>query len=303
MGGMRQAKPKALKSGDRIGVVAPSGPLNAEKLQRGCEALRAQGYDVVLGDYLHECERYFAGRSEHRACDLNRMLRREDVHAVLCARGGYGASYLLSRVELGELRHAPKLFGGYSDATVLLTQIHDRAGIPVLHAPLVTADWGREDGVDLESWHAVVSGGLHMFEVPVTLHEGVATGKLYGGCLSLLASTCGTLYGPCTQDTVLFLEDVNEPVYKIDRMLRQLELAGKLGHVNGIVFGTMANCGDDIAQQLEEILHWFKKPIAFGLPSGHVTGAHQTLAFGVQVRLDARVSGAKLEMLEAAVEA
>ena len=300
---MKQAKPKALKRGDRIGVVAPSGPLNAEKLARGCEALQAQGYDVVLGDYVHERERYFAGTPERRACDLNRMLRREDVHAVLCARGGYGANYLLSRVELGELRRAPKLFGGYSDATVLLTQMHDRAGIPVLHAPLVTADWGRECGVDLESWHAVVSGELHMFDIPVTLREGVASGKLYGGCLSLLAASCGTQYYPCTRDTVLFLEDVNEPAYKIDRMLRQLEMAGKLNFVNGIVFGTMTNCGDDIAQDLAEMLRWFKQPIAFGLPSGHVAGAHQTLAFGVQVRLDAKVSGAKLEMLEAAVEA
>lgn len=299
---MKRAKPKPLKRGDRIGVVAPSGPVNAERLERGCDALRAQGYDVVLGDYVHERERYFAGSAEHRACDLNRMLRRDDVQAVLCARGGYGANYLSSRLETGILRGSPKWFGGYSDATVLLTQIQDRAGIPVVHAPLVAADWEREGGVDLESWHDVVAGRLHKFDIPTALREGTAEGKLYGGCLSLLAAACGTQHEPHTQDTILFMEDLNEPLYKIDRMLRQLELAGKLKRINGIVFGTMTNCGDNIAWDLAEMLRWFEKPIAFGLPSGHATGAHQTLAFGVQVRLVAGASGAKLEMLEAAAE-
>ncbi len=131
---MKRAKPKPLKPGDRIGVVAPSGPVDAQRLELGCEALRAQAYEVSLGDYVHERERYFAGSPEHRACDLNRMLRRDDIQAVLCARGGYGANYLLPRLEIGILRGSPKWFGGYSDATALLTQIHDRAGIPVLHA-------------------------------------------------------------------------------------------------------------------------------------------------------------------------
>ncbi len=295
-------KPKPLAKHSRIGVVAPAGPMKPERLERGCEALRAQGYEVVVGDAVLERDRYFAGTAERRACDLNRMLRREDVDAVLCARGGYGTNYLLSRIEVGILRRTPKLFGGYSDVTVLLTQIHDRAGIPVLHAPLVAGDWDRENGVDLESWHAVVGGKKHTFQIPATLREGETEGKLYGGCLSLLAASCGTPYGPHTEDTVLFLEDLNEPAYKLDRMLRQLELAGHLKHVNGIVFGNMTQCGEGLAQDLSQMLRWFHHPIAFGLPSGHATGPHQTLAFGVRVKLSASASGATLQMLEPATE-
>jgi muramoyltetrapeptide carboxypeptidase len=295
-------KPKPLQRGDRIGIVAPSGPVDPNKLDRGIDALRAEGYDVVVGDAVLQRDRYFAGAAERRAHDLNCMLRCEDVQAVLCARGGYGANYLLPRFEVGVLRHTPKLFGGYSDITVLLNHVHDRVGIPVLHAPLIAGDWSREGGVDLESWHAVVSGKKHTFDIPLTLREGKAEGKLYGGCLSLLAAAVGTPYEPRTEETILFLEDLNESPYKLDRMLRQLELANKLQFVKGIVFGTMTNCGDDIADELALMLAWFKKPIVFGLPSGHVTGAHQTLAFGVQVRLTANSSGARLEMLEAATE-
>ncbi len=183
-----------------------------------------------------------------------------------------------------------------------MTYMLDRTGVPNLHAPLVTADWGREQGVDLESWHAVVGGHKHAYTLPATLREGAAQGVLYGGCLSLIAAAVGTPYEPRTEGTLLFLEDCNEAPYRIDRMLRQLELAGKLRRVSGIVFGAMEGCGANIAAELQRMLRWFDGPIAFGLPSGHASAPHQTIAFGVPARLTAGPSGAALQMLEAAVE-
>jgi len=295
-------KPRPLKRGDRIGIIAPAGPVDAEKLDRGLDALRELGYETEVGEAVFDRERYFAGPCERRSADLNRFLQHNDVAAILCARGGYGSNYLTTRIDFGAMRRSPKFFGGYSDATVLLTQFHERASVPVLHAPLVAGDFSRENGVDVESWMAVTSGALHTYAVPTALREGTAEGTLYGGCLSLMAAAVGTPHEPRLDDTVLFLEDLNEPAYKIDRMLRQLQLANKLCRVNGLVFGTMHNCGEYIAQDLMHILRWFEKPIAFGLPSGHVTGAHQTLAFGVRVRLECAPSGATLAMLERAAE-
>src|SRR5437588_6869362 len=299
---MPLTKPRPLKRGDRIGVIAPAGPVDAEKVDRGLDALRDLGYETEVGEAVFDRERYFAGPCERRSADLNRYLQRDDIAAILCARGGYGSNYLTTRIDFGAMRRSPKFFGGYSDATVLLTQFHERTSVPVLHAPLVAGDFSRENGVDVESWMAVTSGALHTFAIPTTLREGTTEGALYGGCLSLIAAAIGTPHEPRLDDTVLFLEDLNEPPYKIDRMLRQLQLANKLCRVNGIVFGTMHNCGEQIAHDLMHILRWFEKPIAFGLPSGHVTGAHQTLAFGVRVRLGCGASGATLTMLESAAE-
>lgn len=298
-------KARALKKGDRVAVIAPAGPVDAEKLERGCDALRRHGYEIALGSAVLARDGYFAGPAERRACDLNRMLRDDSIAAILTARGGYGSNYLLSRVELGELRRSPKLFGGYSDLTSLMTYMLDRTGVPNIQAPLVTADWARADGVDLESWEAVVGGRRHAYRIPETLREGTAEGVLYGGCLSLLSAAVGTPYEPRTEGTLLFLEDCHEAPYRIDRMLRQLELAGKLRNVSGMVFGTMEGCCGDtglIAQELQRVLRWFEGPIAFGLPSGHAGQPHQTLAFGVPVRLKAGASGAELQMLETAVE-
>ena len=295
-------KPKRLRKGDTIAVLAPAGPVDPARLEAGVAALRNEGYEVSVTDEVLARDRYFAGTAERRACQFNSTLRRDDVAAILCARGGYGSNYLLERIAYGDLRRLPKIVGGYSDFTCILTYAHERAGIPMFHAPLVAGDWSRENGVDLASWHTVLEGGLHTYNAPVTLREGEAEGKFYGGCLALLAASIGTPFAPRLDNTVLFIEDVNEPPYKIDRMLRQLELAGALRSVRGIVFGVMEKCGDNVAQDIAAMLHWFRAPIAFGLVSGHVTGANETLAFGVQVRLTANASAATIEMLETAVE-
>ncbi|MBV9669406.1 MAG: LD-carboxypeptidase [Acidobacteriales bacterium] len=293
-------KPPRLKKGDRIGIVAPAGPVNAERLDRGLDALRALGYETIVGDAVLDRDRYFAGPCERRAADLNRFLERDDIAAILSARGGYGSNYLTTRIDFGAMRRHPKFFGGYSDLTVLLALFYERSRVPVLHAPLVAGDFSRDGGVDLESWNAVTSGSLHTYSIPTTMREGNAEGTLLGGCLSLLASSVGTPHDPNLDDAILFLEDLNEPAYKLDRMLRQLQLAGKLVGVKGIVFGTMHNCGEHVAQELAQMLRWFDAPIAFGLPSGHVSGAHQTLAFGLRVRLSCATSSATLQMLEPA---
>src|SRR5690349_4815313 len=228
------------------------------------------------------------------------MFGRDDVRAIICARGGYGCNYLLEGIDLKLIARQPKIFMGYSDITTLLTYISDATGLVTFHGPMVTKDFA--DGrVDEKSWNAAVQGTeawaleLDNASGAATLVEGEAEGKLYGGCLSMLAASLGT---PCevqTDGTILFIEDVAAKPYQIDRMLMQLKLAGKFAGVRGIVFGEMLDCVQSKSQDytLQEVimrvLGDLQIPVAYGLRSGHVSRQNVTLPIGVQAQL--RVAG------------
>jgi len=202
----------------------------------------------------------------------------------------------LPHLDLGLIRRNPKIFVGCSDATTLLTYLCDAVGLVTFHGPMAAGDFGRPDGIDEEAWFAAVaSGGRYQraFDADEVepLARGTAEGMLYGGCLSLLCASLGTSYEIRTRDTILFLEDLNEPPFRIDRMLMQLKLAGKLRGVKGIIFGEMRKCDQrgaedyTLQQVVMRVLGDLRVPIAFGLKSGHVSSKNFTLPFGVRAKL------------------
>lgn len=307
-----RVKPRALQPGDTIGIVAPASNIKRELLEKGCDGLRQLGYRPFYFDSILEQALYFAGSVERRARELEEMFVREDVRAILCARGGYGANYLLPKLDPAKIVAHPKIFVGYSDITTLLTCFADSAGFVTFHGPMVTKDFALPDGVDLASWDAAMSG-LASWEVgmePVSgikgLIDGAAEGILYGGCLSLLVAALGTPHDIRTAGTILFIEDVNAKPYQVDRMLMQMKLAGKLNNVKGIVFGEMLDCvqaqdqGYTLQQVVLRIVGELGIPIAWGLRSGHVTRKNITLPIGVRASLSVKGSEAKLKILEAA---
>jgi muramoyltetrapeptide carboxypeptidase len=306
-------KPPALRAGDTVGIVAPASNVKRGDLQAGCEGLRRAGYRPIYLDSIFEQDLYFAGSVERRARELEEMFMREDVRAIVCARGGYGANYLLEALDLEKIKAHPKIFVGYSDETTLLAYFSDAAGLVTFHGPMVAKDWLHEDGVDLPSWQAALAEAtawephLGAGSGVSGLVEGAGEGILYGGCLSILVASLGTPYEIKTADTILFLEDVAAKPFQIDRMLMQLKLAGKLDGVRGIVFGEMRDCvqtanqGYTLEEVVLRIVAELGVPVAYGVRSGHVTAANITLPIGVRAGLTVRAGEVRLKILEAAV--
>lgn len=308
----RHTKPPALHAGDTVGIVAPASNICEEDLQSGCEALRHAGYRPIYFDSILDKDLYFAGSLERRARELEEMFERDDVRAIICARGGYGANYLLEKLNLKKIRAHAKIFVGYSDITSLLAHFVDSGNLVTFHGPMATKDWTHDDGVDMPSWQQALTFSSG-WDVPVGmdahgLFDGETQGILYGGCLSLLVASLGTPYEIKTAGTILFLEDVATKPFQIDRMLMQLKLAGHFDRVRGIVFGEMLDCvqtanqGYTLEEVIMRIVGSLGVPVAFGLRSGHVTSRNITLPLGVQAKLTVNSTHVRLRILESAVE-
>jgi muramoyltetrapeptide carboxypeptidase len=252
---------------------------------------------------------FFAGESTNRLADFHAAFADPRAHIVAAVRGGYGSNYLLPGLDIDLIRQNPKPFFAYSDLTGTQLFLLDRVGLPAFHGPMVAADFYLEDGVHLPSMQAALSGQLYSLgtgEGLRTLKPGIASGMLYGGCLSIIVSLLGTPWEPDTEGKLLFLEDVGVKPYQIDRMLWQLQAAGKLDGVTGIIFGEMLDCAspgsdpDLLDQVLLRFFASFSGPIAIGLRSGHVSCSNVTLTFGVPAQLDA-AEASTLSILEPAV--
>ena len=304
-------KPPALRPGDEVGIVAPASDLKRADLEAGCAALRRAGYTPFYLNSMLDRDVYFAGSVERRVRELEEMFEREDVRAIVCARGGYGANYLLNQLDMDKIKAHPKIFVGYSDITTLLTYFTDAAGLVTFHGSMVAKDWAHEGGVDLPSWQSALSQSSP-WDVPLNqeatgIVDGGAQGILYGGCLSILVASLGTPYAIRTAGKILFLEDVAAKPFQVDRMLMQLKLGGHLDAVRGIVFGEMLDCIQSPAQDytLQEVIRRMVGdlgiPVAFGVKSGHVTSGNITLPFGVQASLSVKNREVKLRILESAV--
>ncbi len=306
-------KPPALQPGDTVGIVAPASNVDRELLEAGCAALRKLGYKPFYFDSIFERDLYFAGSATRRARELEEMFLRDEVRAIVCARGGYGANYLLDILDLEKVKAQPKIFVGYSDLTTLLTYFTDATGLITFHGPMVAKDFAHADGLDRNSWERALNGSsewaLELDSDVKSLVAGSGEGILYGGCLSILVASLGTPYEIHTSGTILFIEDIAAKPYQIDRMLMHLKLAGKLADVRGIIFGEMLDCEQtkDQGYRLEEVVMRvvgdLGVPVAYGLRSGHVSGRNITLPFGVQAALGVTASGVNLEILEAATTA
>jgi muramoyltetrapeptide carboxypeptidase len=220
---------------------------------------------------------------------------------------------LLPHLSFDLIADNPKIFCGYSDVTILTTVLLQQTGLVGFHGPMVAKDFAKPDGVHLPSFLSSLSGtlpwSLRGTDSPALqpLRPGTTEGRLYGGCLSLLVSSLGTPYEIETDDTILFIEDLGEWPYRIDRMLMHLKYAGKLGGVRGIVFGEMKDCGPPagadytLQQVITGVLDGMNIPIAFGLRSGHVSAGNITLPIGVRARLTVD-STVQIDILESATQ-
>jgi muramoyltetrapeptide carboxypeptidase len=296
-----------------VGVCAPAGPVDAASLDKGITELESLGFPVRRAEGILERHRFTAGPLATRLAGLRGLLADDEVKGIFCARGGAGAGSLLPHLEAAWFRTQPKVFVGYSDIT-LLHLFLNRLGLGSFHGPMVAKDLANR-AYDPDSLRWAITGDGEPYrsnaEDLLPLRGGKAEGRLRGGCLSLLAAAAGTPWALETagEDTILFVEDVDEPPYRIDRMLRQLRLSGALAGVRGIVFGDMKGCSPrlDADYTLEDVireaLEGLEVPLALGLSSGHSTGPNVTLPLGVRARLSCAAPGeeARFEILETPV--
>ena len=303
-------KPRALAPDARLALIAPASSAKEERLTAGIAALQNRGFRVTPATHANgKHAPYFSASTENRLRDFTESFTNPEADAIFCIRGGYGSNYLLPDLPLSQIQNHPKPFFGYSDLTAIQTWLLDQTGLVAFHGPMVAADFYRPGGIDEPSFHAAISGGL-VHAGPEqglrTLKPGAARGVIYGGCLSILTASLGTPYAPQTEGKLLFLEDVAAKPYQVDRMLRQMILAGKFEGVKGFIFGEMLDCispgaePDLIEHVILDVLANFDVPIAFGLRSGHVSHGNVTLPFGIQAELQLTAEPA-LQYLEPAV--
>lgn len=287
--------PPLLAAGARVALVAPSGPLRDESdLERAIDNARSFGWEPVPGAHVLERDGYLAGPDEHRLADLAAAAASDEVDGVWCIRGGYGSARLLDAIDYDAWRRRPKALIGYSDITALHAAIGPRAGVVTFHGPTARA---ALTGLTRDSLRAAVASSVSPYVVrndsALPLHGGRARGRLTGGNLALVASLAGTPYALDLDGAILVLEDVNEAVYRVDRMLTQLALTGGLARCAGLVFGQFSEIPPDPCDEerpLDRILR--ETADRFGVPAianasfGHVAD-QLTLPLGAVAELDA----------------
>jgi muramoyltetrapeptide carboxypeptidase len=277
-------------------VVAPAGAVQEARLERGVQVLERWGLRVMLGDGIRARRAYLAGEDGVRRSDLQRMLDDPTVRAVFCARGGYGSQRVVPDLDFATFARSPKAVVGYSDATALLGAIVGN-GVAAVHGPMVATDMARGlTSRSEEHLRHLLSDPGYLWEAEFTdvVRHGRAVGRLIGGCLSVVAALLGTPWAPDTDGAILFLEDVGERPYRLDRLLTQLRQAGVFERLSGLVFGTMMRCpvvdGVSPLDVIRACCADLPFPVAFGLPAGHQGDGpgieNLALPLGLPVALD-----------------
>ncbi len=302
-------KPKNLRPGDTLGVIAPASHGNVQAALAGITWLENQGFQIRLGKTVNRNWGYLSGTDAERAADIHAMFAAPDVAGIICLRGGYGTMRLLELLDYPLIQNHPKIFIGYSDITALHISISQHTGLITFHGPMVASDMneGLSEYTRNCLFRAVTTveplgliNNPPLTPAPVFIVPGTAAGRLTGGNLSLIAATLGTPYEINTQGKILCLEEIGEEPYRIDRLLTQLLLAGKLQDAAGIVFAQCVDCTDRSPEpklpvfQLEEVLQdrlgGLKKPVLYQLHFGH-TPDKATLPLGVTAILGTDVRG------------
>ena len=285
-------KPEPLKKGATIGVVAPAGCIDEASLKAGTEAIRAYGYRVELAQSIGGRKGYLAGSAEQRALDFETFFRRSDIDAIFCARGGFGSVQILPFLKLQFARH-PKIFVGYSDITILLNWLLQAHRMVTFHGPMVAMDFakGLKESSRSHFWGTLTGEKtIGTFNLGAVIRPGKTVAPMMGGCLSILVTTLGTPYEIDTRGRLLFLEDVGEKPYRVERMLTQLKMAGKLEDLAGVVCGDFAGCEGEgsrgVREIVAEIFRDAEYPVVMGLAAGHGQ-ENLLLPFGVNMALNA----------------
>ncbi|MDJ0617086.1 MAG: LD-carboxypeptidase [Calothrix sp. MO_192.B10] len=302
-------KPPHLRRGDTVGLISPAGMVDTEDVEQAKQALTNLGLKVKLGKHILDRYGYLAGKDIDRAADVNNMFADKSVTAIITMRGGWGCNRILPLLKYPLIRSHPKIIMGYSDITSLLLAINARSRIVTFHGPVGISSWNQFTLDYLQPM--LFQGKMLTMRNPLTtevrrriIHPGTATGKLVGGNLSVLCAMLGSPYLPSWNRRILFVEDIGEDIYRIDRMLTQLKNAGILTRLSGFIFGKCTRCstGDDPSLTLMEVLKDHIKPL--GIPAwyasmiGHIRDKF-TMPIGVDVEIDAEKG--TIRMLEPAV--
>lgn len=306
---------KKLKFGDTLGFIAPSGAVRTEgAIERAVAETERMGFKVKLGESAGQKYGYLSGTDDVRARDINAMFADDEVDAIVCLRGGYGAMRILDKLDYDMIAKHPKIFMGFSDITALHIALLEKCGLATFHGPMAAANWAGKplDDFSRESMYRALMSAEPVGEIAnppeyprQTVNPGQAEGQLVGGNLMLIASSLGTPWEINTKGRIIFIEEIGERTYCVDRMLTQLRLAGKFDDCAGVVFGDFADCpveypefGLTLEEIIRDVVAPCGKPVFTGLRCGHCT-PKLTLPFGVKCRMDA--DRCTLTVLESAV--
>ena len=286
--------PPYLKQGDTIGMLCPSGFMPLEKAQKCIDTLKQWGFKIVVGKTLGNQYNYFSGTDEERLKDLQLMLDDDNIKAVYCARGGYGLSRIIDQINFEKFVQHPKWIIGYSDITLLLAHIFSNYNIAGLHAPMAAAfNEMEESETYIQSIFNSLTGEHQSYTIDLNIlnRQGICEGKLVGGNLVLLTHLIGTKSDINTKNKILFIEDVGEYKYAIDRMLMQLKRSGKLDNPAGLIVGsfteikdTLIPFGKDIKDIIFDAVKEYNYPVCFDFPVGH-TAKNYALKIGTNYKL------------------
>lgn len=312
---MQTIKPPKLNKGDLIGLISPaSTPDDLNRIESAVKYFEDLNYKVITGRNVGKYYGYLAGKDQERLDDLHSMFENKNVKAIFCLRGGYGAFRLLDKINYKLIKSNPKIFVGYSEITALQNAIFTKTGLITFVGPMPAVDFVNEISSYTEEffWDLVTSKkkinklNYPLNDSPQHLIKGIANGQIVGGNLAVLTALIGTKYFPEMKNKILFLEDINEPPYKIDRFLNQLRLSGVLSKINGIILGKFISCYEEDANKktltLGEIINDYlcllKIPILYDFPTGHIKD-FITIPFGLKIKLDTKKD--VVEFLESAV--
>lgn len=292
-------KPKRLNYGNTIGLVAPASFSSEEKLKKAYDKLTQMGFNVVVGKTCYSKYGYLAGSDKLRADELNYMFKNKEIDGIMCLRGGYGTLRILDLLDYEMIRVNPKVFIGYSDITALHIAFNQFSNLVTFHGPMAASDiagpfsdFTKEsllNSIFNEEFNPSIVNTAEEIE---TINDGIAEGIITGGNLSLIVSTLGTPYEIDTKGKILFIEEIGEEPYKVDRMLNHLKLSKKLEDVKGIILGDFNDCHNKekesltLNQVIEDIIKPLNKPTIYNLQAGHCEPM-VTIPLGVKVRLDA----------------
>jgi len=290
------SRPRPLRPGARVAVLAVSSPSEPERIEPAADRLRQRGLDVWLAPNLYErTAGYLAGPDSERVAIINEALRSDDFDAFFFARGGYGVMRILDRIDYDALRRNPRPLIGYSDVTGVHQAMAVRAGVGGFHGPMLNTDFFEGLSPAIHDWFWSLLDGRAPAELAIAddqiMHEGRASGTLFGGCLSLTHSLMGTPFDFWIDDGIWFWEDVGEATYRIDRMLTHLRLSGRLQNIRGVMIGKLKQCGEtgsgDLKSLLEEFFASAGIPVLYNLPFGHF-GDNLLLPIGARIEIDTR---------------
>ena len=286
------AKPRAIPDRAHIGVLAASGPSDLQRIVDAVDAIEQRGHRVTLAANIDRRHRqYLAGSDDERADEINRFLRAAEFDAFFFARGGYGAMRILDRIDWQSLADNPRPLVGFSDVTAIHQAAATRAGVRTFHGPMLNLDFHARLSPKQETWFWSMLRGeaplTYAFSPSDVLQSGEAEGVLFGGCLALTTALIGTPYDFWIEDGIWFWEDVDEPVYRIDRMLTHLRLSGRMQKIRGVVIGRLKDCGNepDLLDLLREFFSSFAIPVVTNFPFGHY-GDNLLMPIGATVGLN-----------------